>query len=159
MNDLDSTALQYVLGELDTAAERSFEERLGDSQEAREAVERAVWLSEACAGIEKAEPAPAPVHELRPYRRQLAAAAAILVLVGTGAWLALRGGPSEQPNPSQAPVAIDAAAGEDLLLASWIELGDESWDGADEWSTLADGDAAAEDDASDWMTAAFTDED
>jgi hypothetical protein len=141
-DDLHWLAFRYAAGEMSAEEEQGFELRLADDQQAREAVEQAVELSEAVRMAAAETPAIEPARQaLLTYRRAAwAATAACLLLAVCGvAWLVnsiLRSTPPSQTigasngvdrNARDASIALEWAAlrGRQDAAApeSWIDSG------------------------------------
>lgn len=164
-NDLDWSAFCYLSGEMVAEDSAAFEELLASDQPAREALARAVELTQAVASAESAEPvtiAPAPssVWTRRLSWMAIGAAASLLIAV---LWTGFEVGPRMQawlgqPQASVEQVQLAAAWNQTQLELSAVEFpsdlhGDAEGSDADDNETT-DLDLSAVPEAPSWMTAA-----
>jgi hypothetical protein len=93
-NELDWTAFCYAAGEMNEAEAAAFESRLADDQDAREALARAVELTQVVASAQSLEPVVAVRSQSSRWSRRLGwmaigSAASLLVALlwsGAGSW-------------------------------------------------------------------------
>jgi hypothetical protein len=126
-NQLDWTAFCYAAGELSADETAAFENRLGEDQATREALARAVELTQAVASAEAAQPAVIVRSRPSVWARRvtwmaIGSAASLLVAVlwsgsGAGSRLATwMGGPAKSPAVSRELAAAWMAAQEELAV-------------------------------------------
>jgi len=129
-SELSWVALNYVCGEFTADEMAAFEQRLEHDQAAREAVARAVELAGAIAQLPacNADVLRLPVRQPRPLWAGLAAAAAVLLLLGLSAfWLSSGAGlgarRSTAPTPALALAWSGVHEGEDETdnLLQWLD--------------------------------------
>lgn len=118
--ELDWLAFCYIAGELTADEALAFEGRLADDQAAREAVARAVELSEA---IARAERGRGVLTMKRPLRRAWvgAAVAAAACLVVALVWSS-RSSNAPTARPAAEPLAGRAAPPNDAVALAWSGL-------------------------------------
>jgi hypothetical protein len=159
-NELDWLAFCYAAGEMTPAEADVFEQRLADDQAAREALARAVELTEVVATAETLEPVLAAVLQHSSWTRRLSwmalgAAASLLVALlwsGAGWWPA----GAQSPSRDQTELAwIWTQMGQELA-ASESDLWYPKHLAASDTAELAESgsDDAQQIGAPDWLTAA-----
>jgi anti-sigma factor RsiW len=165
-DDLDWTAFCYAAGELDAAAAEQFEARLADEQPAREALARAIELTQAVSAAES-QPATCVVTPAVRQRSKWTTrlswmavgglASLLLAVLWSGALSPDRPQPTAS-RPAVAPGLADAWTQTRAEIASAKEAGD--WPAfpaaasyGDEESLSPDDDLVLEETPS-WMTAA-----
>ena len=165
-HELDWTAFCYAAGELDPAAAEQFEARLADEQPAREALARAIELTQAVAAAESQPPA----YVVRPATRQRSKwttrlswmavgglASLLLAVLWSGALSPDRTTPTAS-RPAVAPGLAAAWTQTRAEIASAKEAGD--WPAFPIAGSFSDDDSVSPDDdlvageAPSWMTAA-----
>src|SRR5688572_17831025 len=107
-NELDWSAFCYASGEMTPAEAEAFEQRLSDDQAAREALARAVEITQAVISAESLAPAVALRSQPATWSRRLAwmaigsAASLLAALLWSGGVASWLGGRSERVSPELA---------------------------------------------------------